>query len=269
MDGRKSLWLLCLPCALLFTGCLNRNGPKNVVAPSSTHLTQIEETPKIVKKTDGPKRNPKAGTEIAFGRMKEMEAESENIKKQPELQARLRDDARHAYQQALKLDPNNLNAYRHLGQLYTKIGDHARAQETLRAAMAKHPREASLWYDLGLSHQRKRELPESVKCFSKAVELDPENREYTKKLGFTLAWMGNVDQGLAYLTRSLGSALAHYHLAQLLEKKDQRDLAREHCRLALQENQGLQRARDLLEELERPTATPVRRGAMSGPAANQ
>ena len=38
------------------------------------------------------------------------------------------------------------------------------------------------------------------------MELEPENRDYMKKLGFTLAWMGQIDQGLNYLTRAQGRA---------------------------------------------------------------
>lgn len=250
MEGRISVGVLsfCLLCA----GCLTPNGQKGVVANATPGSVRVEETPKVVKKEDGPKRNPKPSTEIAFGRMKEMEADTDQLKKQPEIQARLRDEARTAYQQALKLEPNNLEAAHSLIRLYTKTGDCERAQELCRKTMTQHPKDGALWYDLGSCHLRKREFQESARCFSKALELDPENREYMKKLGFTLAWMGQFDQGFGYLARSQGSALAHYNLARVHLQRDQTDLARQHLQVALRENSQLDDARELLASLDQP-----------------
>jgi len=258
MDSRKSLWLLSLPFALICTGCVTTNQAKNP-GPGAANIARVEEPPKVVKKDEGPKRNPKPSTEIAIGRMKEMEADTDAVKKNPEAQARLRDDARQAYQAALRLDPNNQEAIRSLGRLYTKIGDCDRAQEILRAAIARNPKDATLWYDLGLCYHRKRDFPESVRCFGKAVELEPENRDYMKKLGFTLAWMGQYDHGLAWLTRTQGSALAHYNVARVMLQKDQTELARRHLQTALRENSQLQDARDLLASLDTPNQYQGRR----------
>jgi len=203
---------------------------------------------KVTKKEDGPKRPAQAKTEIAFGQMKESDAESEAAKKNPEAQAHLRDDARLAYQAALKQDPNNVEAYRHLARLYTKVGDYDRAFDTYKKAMAKHPKDAELWYDLGLCHHRRKELSESVKCFNKALEIQPENRDYMKKLGFTVAYMGQIDQGLALLTRAQGSALAHYGIARVLVQKDQVQQAQQHLQIALRENSQLEDARRVADE---------------------
>jgi tetratricopeptide (TPR) repeat protein len=227
--------------------------------PGSAGITHIDETPKVVKKDDAPKRDAKPSTEVAFGRMKELEADSDLAKKNPEAQARLRQDSRQAYLKALQLDPNNLEAYRGLGRLYTKMGDCDRAQENYRKAMTKYPKDATLWYDLGLCYHRKREFPDSARCFSKALEIDPDNVEYLKKLGFTYAWMGQYDHGLALLTRSQGAALGHYNLARVLIQKDQKELARRHLNAALRENGQLQDARDLLASLDTPITSGLGR----------
>lgn len=253
MDGRTSLWLLTLPLATLLSGCLTTGSQNNTG-------TRIEETPKIVRKEDGPKRNPHVSTEIAFGKLKEAEADSEAAKSQPEAQARLRDDARKAYQQALKIDPNNLEASRRLGQLYAKIGDYERAQAICKKALAKHPKNATLWCDLAVCHKRRHDFNESVRCLNKAVDLDPENRDYQKSLGFTLAWMGQIDQGLAWLTRAQGAGEAHLNVARVLGLKDQVELAKHHLRLAKTSNgELLPQARDLLAALDNPSTTAIRR----------
>jgi tetratricopeptide (TPR) repeat protein len=257
MDSRISLSFISFLLALSCAGCVN-TGSKTVspIGPNSTNVGKIDEVlPQRVKKEDGPKRNPLPQTEIAFGEMKEIDAESESARKNPEAQAKLRDDARQAYQKALQVDPNNLEAFRHLGRLYAKNGDYDRAFDTYKKAMAKHPKDGVLWYDLGMCHQRRKEFPESVRCLTKALELDPENREYQKKLGFTLAWMGQIDQGLAHLTRAQGAALAHYGIARVLLQRDQVEPARHHLRIALRENGNLEAARELLTSLESPVAS--------------
>ncbi len=260
MDGRISLWLLTLPLATLLTGCITTSTQKNAGTPTNPAVARLDEAPRPTKKIDGPKRNPQPSTEIAFGKLKEAEADSEAAKSQPEAQARLRDEARKAYQHALKLDPNNLEASRRLGQLYVKNNDYERAQEIYRKAMAKYPKDASLWYDLAMCHKCRQEFSESVRCLNKALELDPENREYQKKLGFTLAWMGQHEQGLTWLTRAQGSAEAHLNLARVLGLKDQVELARQHLRLARGQNgELLPQAQELLAALDNAGVTTRKR----------
>jgi len=56
----------------------------------------------------------------------------------PEIQGRFRDEARQAYQHALKLDPNCVEAYRHLAMLYANgqgvERDYAEAANWVRKA---------------------------------------------------------------------------------------------------------------------------------------
>lgn len=267
MDGRISLWFLTIPLTMLAAGCVTTQAKKtdsSAVRPS----VRTEDVP-VVKKPDGPKRQALPSTEIAFGKMKEAEADAETAKKRPEAQAVLRDEARKAYQQALKTDPHNLEAQRCLARLYTKMGDYERAMEIYKKTMAKHPKDASLWFDLGHCHNRRKDFKESARCYSKAVELDPENRDYLKQLGYTLAWSGQVDQGLVYLTRVHGAAIAQFKIACMYDQKEQRGPAMHHLRLALRENSELEVARDLLAALENPGANSVRRGSLERPDSVQ
>jgi tetratricopeptide (TPR) repeat protein len=245
MDGRISCWFLTVPLTFL-CGCITTQTTS--VAPQGG----TPDVPKSAKREDAPMRTPQSATMLGLGKVKESEADSEA---NPENQARLRDEARQAYQFALKIDPNNLEAQGRLGKLYSKIGDFERAQDTLKKAVAAHPKDASLWYDLGMCHNRRKDFSESARCLSKAVELEPENREYLKKLGFTLAWDGKIEQGLPYLVRAHGLALAHFNIACLLDQKQQPELAKQHCRLARGANgELLDQARELLAALESPTS---------------
>ena len=188
---------------------------------------------------------------VGIGKLKEADADSDAGKKNPEMQAQLRDEARQAYLFAIKLDPNYLDAQRSIGKLYAKTGDFERAFDTFKKAIDKHPKDANLWYDLGLCHARQKNFSESIRCLTRAVELDPQNRDCVKMLGISLAWTGKVDQGLAYLTRVQGPAMAHFNIACMFDQKLQPDMAKQHCQLARCENgELLEQARDLLAALE-------------------
>ena len=263
MDGRTSTsWLLTVPLALLCGGCITTQTPNtNATQPASkTAATRTDDGPKITKREDGPKRNPQPATMIGLGKLKEADADSEAGKKNPEMQAHLRDEARQSYQFAIKLDPNNIEALRCLGKLYAKTGDFDRAFETFKKAMDKNPKDANLWYDLGLCHARRKDFSESIRCLTKAMELDPQNRDCVKMLGINLAWTGQVEQGFAHLVRIQGPAMAHYNIACMFDQKLQPERAMQHCRLARCENgELLEQARDLLASLE-SSAAPGQRG---------
>src|SRR4029077_15655953 len=89
----------------------------------------------------------------------------------PARQMDLRDQARKAYQQALQLDPTYLPPLAGLGRFYTQIGDFDRAGETYRKALEKHPRECSLWNDLGMCMIRKKDFEAAVRYLQQAYEL--------------------------------------------------------------------------------------------------
>ncbi len=272
MLSRMCVGSMSLVFAFLCAGCLNLNPNKEITnspLTAKSSLAKFTDTSRP-RAADGPKRMPLPATEIAVGRLKEEEADSDAVKKNPELQAHYREQARKAYFQALSIDPDNLDAMRHLGKLYAKMGDINRAQEMIKQAMVKHPKDAHLWYDLATCHQRRRDFSESVRCLSKALELDPENRDFMKHLGITLAWTGQVNEGLTMLTRAYGSAsLANFYIACIFDQREQPDQAKVYLRASLRENPNLEKAQVLLDRLEQRETPAVQRVGLSGPVFNQ
>jgi Tfp pilus assembly protein PilF len=252
MDGR-TFTLVWLGLALASSGCITTT-EKNV-----TFRDQADPQPATTAKDEGTKEPP-AKMLFAMARMKEGLAESS--KDNPETQQRARDEARRTYQEILKNEPDNIDAFRALARVYTRMGDYDRAQDTYRKALAKHPRDVSLWYDCGMMHDQRKNWPEGAKCFQQGLAIDPENQNCMKALGFTLARAGQLDQSLQYLTRAMGSpAAAHYNIARMLlhlgsQQPDQRaafeDVARQQLRHALECNASHEGARALLAHLDLP-----------------
>ena len=259
MDGRKSA-LLVLSLALSCTGCISSH-EKNATVRGMDEPAPFAPPIKEEAKKPAPPR-----VLLAMAEMREREAEL--AKDRPEAQARVRDEARRAYQELLKAEPESVEGLRGLARIYTSMGDYDRASESYKKALAKHPRDVNLWHDFGMMHDRRKDWAEGAKCFRKALEIDPENQRCLKALGFTLARAGQFDQSLFYLTRAMGSAVAaHTNVALMLmhlaeqeptEQTARLELARQHLRVALQENPNYERARDLLANLEGANAVPTR-----------
>src|SRR5262249_52283714 len=146
----------------------------------------------------------------------------------PAKQIKLRDEARIFYQDALKIDPNYRDAQAGLARIYSMMGEHERAFETLNKAMKKNPKDGGLWYDLGMCHNRKKEFAEACRCFQKALEYEPENRQTMQTYGFTLARLGQVDEAVAVLTRAEGNAVGQYHVARMMLHLGQPEASQRH-----------------------------------------
>jgi tetratricopeptide (TPR) repeat protein len=203
--------------------------------------------------SEHPKRAAHAMTYVAAGRLREQEATAPG--RSPAEREAAYESARKAYQQALALDTNCLTAYEALAHLYESMGDQDRAVATYQKVLKTHPKEAGLWYDLGMCYSRHKQWDQAVANLSKAVELDPENRPYSHTLGFCLARAGRFDDSLACFQRVDGPAKAHYNLARMLEHLNQTELCKQHLQIAVQADPNLAEAQQLLAQLNGQPAT--------------
>ncbi|HJT79417.1 MAG TPA: tetratricopeptide repeat protein, partial [Gemmataceae bacterium] len=170
MEGRTSL-LLALGILVSTAGCtpqgtsslLNPGAGAEAAAPAAADDSQ-------------PHRQPKPATCLAAGRLREQEAN--DPKSTPVVRERMLDQARKAYQQALAGDPDCIPAWEALGRLYMTMGQPERAVETFHKGLEKHPKEAGLWYELGMCQGRQEQWEPALESLRKAVALDPENRQY-------------------------------------------------------------------------------------------
>ena len=240
MDGRRSL-LLGIVVAAGVAGCTHETIP---LAPG----TPIPATAKIEKESDLPKRKPQAATCVAFGNFREQEALAPE--RSPLEQQQLREQARKAYQQALEIDPNHLQASQSLARLYVAMNDFDHAFATYEKALRLHPKEPALWYDAGMCYGKHKDRQRAVENLQKANELDPENRQYANALGYALARGGRFDESLACFQKIVGPAQAHYNLARMHHHLKQDDLSKQHLKQALQADPQFRSAADMLVQLE-------------------
>ena len=90
-----------------------------------------------------------------------------------------------------------------------RLGDHDRALATYGKAAQTHPKEASVWFELGMCHARHKEWEPALQSLRKAVGLDPENRQAVNALGFCLARAGRSEESLAIFKKAPGEDHPH------------------------------------------------------------
>lgn len=205
--------------------------------------SQTTESPPVPE-TKPPTKASNAKLASAYAAMREKQAEEAD--KTPDAQAKLRDDARYAYQEAIRLNPDNLEAVIGLAKIHAQTGNFDLALDVFQKAAPRHGRNSRYWYEKGLCHNRQKDFRAAVDAFDQGLEIDPDNRQILMTLGLTLARVGADDEALTILTRATSSALAHYNLARMQLHLGQRDKARSHLDIALRENPNLTGAREML-----------------------
>ncbi|KAB0515564.1 MULTISPECIES: tetratricopeptide repeat protein [Pseudomonas] len=95
-------------------------------------------------------------------------------------------DAQNALEQAMRLQPDNLQAVVAQIELLDKQGKTEESRQLLARQLAAHPESAYLQHALGMWLLHHGERPYALLGLSKAVELEPDNQDYRYDLATTL-----------------------------------------------------------------------------------
>jgi|HubBroStandDraft_1064217.scaffolds.fasta_scaffold01971_7 tetratricopeptide (TPR) repeat protein len=110
----------------------------------------------------------------------------------------------------LKRDPNNLDAHRILGRIYTRmIGDTQQGkinEEMLRDAteqyqkiVAKDPKDMESWLTLGRLYRTARNSVEAEKAYTQALTIDPNNEDALTGLAIVYSDVGDTKKAIEKL----------------------------------------------------------------------
>ena len=248
MDCRKSvLW----PLALLggMAGCTTTGTSTSPATPPPANPPQAAPIdPSLVKKeSDLPKKQPTAKMCVVWANGAASEAAQQFDS--PVQANELRNQARQAYRQALKIDPKCLDAYTGLAYLYLAMEDHEHAVAT-RDGLKYHPQNAGLWFDLGTIYSTRKEWGPALEYLAKAAELEPENRLYVNTLGHAQARSGRPQDALRTYLRVNTEAKSYITVARMMQHINQPELSRQYLQAALQKDPQVQGAPELIALLE-------------------
>jgi tetratricopeptide (TPR) repeat protein len=232
MDCRKSLFL----AVGLFAGC----------AGCSALLSTRDAGTQAAGNSDATPH--KAATYAAFADYRLSASFTQGLC--PEVQQQYREEAERGYLKAVEVDPKFMGAYVGLAKVRETNGDHAGAAAIYEGALRQDPKDARLWFELGMCQGRAKNWDAAVQGLRKACDLDPSNRIYGTTLGFTLARAGLYNDSFAVLAKHLGEPAAHSDLARMLHHLNQPELARQQAVLALSKDPSQSAARSLLAALD-------------------
>ncbi|HUA60439.1 MAG TPA: tetratricopeptide repeat protein [Verrucomicrobiae bacterium] len=137
------------------------------------------------------------------------------------------DQARKAYQQAVKLRPDYMEAINNLGTVYYAQKSYRRAISYYQRAIKlapDDPKAASIYMNLGTAFFARKQYEQCALANQKAIELDPEVFERHGNYGIMLEER-NVEERAKY----------HYYIAKMYAKSGRNELAIQYLRKALEE----------------------------------
>src|SRR5262249_13512802 len=124
--------------------------------------------------------------------------------------------------------------------------------KTFEMAIAKLPKEATLYYEKGLCLGRAKQFDNSLAALQQASRTDPSNPQYSRAAGFMLARMGRDEEAFPWLAKSMSDADARYNLVRMMEHPGNEPASARQLALALQLRPNHPAALKMAEERNNP-----------------
>ena len=90
-----------------------------------------------------------------------------------------------SYNEAIRLNPNNAEAYFRRGFEYSKKGDSDRAISDFNETIRLNPNNAEAYYNRGSAYDRKGDYDRAISDYNEAIRLNPNN-------AYAYSWRGNA-----------------------------------------------------------------------------
>jgi tetratricopeptide (TPR) repeat protein len=113
------------------------------------------------------------------------------------------DEARKAYEAAIRIAPEFPRAYVNLADLYRTRGDDLAAERVLREGLERVPDDPDVHHALGLALVRLKRTDEAVAELGRAAALRPEEPRYSYAYALALSGQGNVSRAIEVLRGAL------------------------------------------------------------------
>jgi len=107
--------------------------------------------------------------------------------------------ARQAYEAALKLAPQRVDALSNLGLVFSQLGQSERAIQCLQDALNLDPKQDAVRFNLGIAHMRAGQFGPAQFELAKVVNAQPSNLAARNLLGLCLLKLDRLPEGIAQL----------------------------------------------------------------------
>ncbi len=107
------------------------------------------------------------------------------------------------YDNAIALDPNDIDAYNERGQIWLEKGENDNAISDFDKAIELDPRKAEAYYNRGRAYSHNGADTRAIADYGQAVEFDPTHWRAYNNRGFVLNRMGEFDRAIADLDEAI------------------------------------------------------------------
>lgn len=115
-------------------------------------------------------------------------------------------NAKEAYEQVIKIYPDNEAAHYNLGVVYVRLGYNYQALESFKEAIRINPDYANAHFNLGVTYSKLRRYREEIDAYKQAIRIQPDFTDAHYSLGLTYLTLGDK-----------GSALQEYKILKDLD----------------------------------------------------
>ena len=158
----------------------------------------------------------------------------------------LREQAKAAYLEAIRLRPNFPLALNNLGLLWDSEGNYTDAGNAFHQAIASDPTYASPHYNLGLLYQRQNLREQAKAAYLEAIRLEPNSPMALNNLGLLWVSEDNYARAEGAFRRAIDAdpsyARAHFNLGQTYERQGLKEQAKAAYREAIRLEQTYAKA---------------------------
>ena len=141
------------------------------------------------------------------------------------------------YLEALRVDPDFVQAHVNLISVYGRQKQYERAEHHYGQAMRLDPNREECHYNFGVLRSEQGRHSEAAEAYKQALRLNPGSAEAHNNLGYSLQHLGRDEEALEHFHAAIRSKpnyrLAHVHLARHHYAKANYDDAIRHLELAL------------------------------------
>ena len=246
------------------------SGVKNLfVARSATKPTDEDQTDPLSLDNKPEKVHPKV--HVASGQLWESTGKP--------------DKAIEAYQKALAIEPNHVDALSNLARLNYRQSNYTAAAELFQKALAGEPNNAQLYNELGLTLHKIGRTDMAITVMQRALQISPGTSRFANNLASVMHESGNAAGAYEVLVKNNKPAVAHFNMAYLQYKSGNVVDAKKHLAETMKfesaagtdaaVGRAVARGKDMLAQIEAtspssPTQTPqlpAGMPAVSAPAA--
>ncbi len=165
------------------------------------------------------------------------------------LEMKLYKETRLELTRVIEIDRNYAAAHSLLGMLLDRLGEHAKAEQAHRQALALAPGYVQYQNNLAFGLYLQDRYEEAIAAFQAALAIDPQLKRIHNNIGFAFARMQRYDDALRHFRLGGSEAEALNNLGYAYEREHRADEAIEQYKKALQEDRELSPARENLDRL--------------------